>query len=193
MSLRDYAKRRGVSAMAVSKAISSGRLVASVTRVDGQPKIRDADLADQEWDRATDLSKAPGYVKERASSRAAQPAAAPPPPRQPRTGEAQLPDNLSLGEESAREKFWKAQIAELDYRERLGALVDAKEMNDKLVDVFTRCRTRLLGLPTRSKQQLPHLSVTDIGTLDSLVREALDELALELEAEEAQAAEAVNG
>lgn len=172
--------------MAVSKAVSSGRLVASVVRVRGQPKIRDADLADREWDANTDLTRAPGYVKERADKRAG------PAPRN--RDSVSEPADLSLSGESAREKFWKAQIAELDYRERLGELVDAEEMRAKLVDVVTGCKARLLGLPTRAKQQCPHLSITDIGTLDGLVREALEALAVEWEAEaELESAEVASG
>jgi len=38
-------------------------------------------------------------------------------------------------------------------------------------------RTHLLGLPTRAKQRLPHLSNADLGVLDGLVRESLEELA----------------
>jgi phage terminase Nu1 subunit (DNA packaging protein) len=164
--------------MAVSKAVKGGRLAASVVRnARGQPKIADAELADREWEAATDLSRAPGYVKERASSRRA--------PKGPDS------TDLSLSGESAREKFWKANQAELDYREQLGELTNAKEMGDKIIDVFTRCRTRLLGLPTRAKQQIPHLSVTDLAVIDGIVREALEELAADLEAE--QGREAASG
>lgn len=50
ISLTDYAKRRGVSTVSVSKAVARGRLSASVGRTDrGQPTIVDADLADREW------------------------------------------------------------------------------------------------------------------------------------------------
>lgn len=191
ISLRAYAKRRGVSAMAVSKAISSGRLRASVVRDErGQPKIADPDLADREWDAGTDHSRAPGYVKERASARAAGvpppgPIPAPLPASAPRVppapGEAiQEPENLSLSLESAREKFWKAQTAEADYRERIGELVDAKEMAALIADAFTRTKTRLLAVPTRARQLLPQLGAPDVAVLDSIVREALEELVVEL-------------
>ena len=49
MSLRGYARRRNVSAEAVSKAVARGRLRRSVQILNGQPKIADPDLADQEW------------------------------------------------------------------------------------------------------------------------------------------------
>src|ERR1700760_341605 len=53
MSQAEYARRRGVSKEAVSKAIAQGRLRASTMVVDGRAKIADPDLADQEWDAAT--------------------------------------------------------------------------------------------------------------------------------------------
>lgn len=189
MSLRTYAKRRGVTAMAVSKAVASGRLKASVVRdARGAPKIADPELADREWEAATDLSKAPGYVKARSAARERAPGsgtggAVPSMPLPPLGGADDAGGavhlGMSLADASAAEKVWKARLAELDYRERSGELVNAKEMASRLTDVFTRCRTRLLGIPTRARQQLPHLTVPDIGVLDSLVREALEELAVE--------------
>lgn len=190
ISLRAYARHRGVSAMAVSKAVAAGRLRASVTRDEhGQPKIADVALADQEWDAGTDHSKAPGYVKERAAARAAgAPPAAPPAAErtEPPPEEAGLQLGASLAVASAAEKVWRAKLAELDYRERTGELVDAEEMTAKIADVFTRVRTRLLAIPTRAKQQLPHLTVQDVALVDGLVREALEELALEVASEGAE-------
>lgn len=189
MSLRAYAKRRGCSAMAVSKAVKTGRLKASVVYDDqGDPKIRDPALADKEWEATTDHSRAPGYVKERAAAakkkppraagRAAEPLEAgdPPPPPADVLGQ-DSPEGVSLAEASAAEKFWKAKLAEQDYRERTGELVEAKLVTRKLVDVFTLCRAKLLVVPTRARQALPHLTVADVGTIETLIREALEELA----------------
>ena len=187
MSLREYAKLRGVSAMAVSNAVKTGRLVASVARVKGQPKIRDVALADREWDAHTDLSKAPGYVKQRAADRAPRGPGRPPKP----DDDDQVRLGMSLADASAAEKVWKARIAELDFLERNGEVVNAKEMTAKLVDVYTRCRTKLLGIPTRVKQQLPNLSIKDVAAVDGLVRETLEELAEELSAEEVEGREGV--
>ena len=190
MSLRDYARRRGVSPMAVSRAVTAGRLTKSVVRdAKGDPKIADADLADREWEATTDYSRAPGTVKERAAAErldgahgtvAGRKSAARPRPAVVDDG---MPEELSLAEESAKEKHWKARIAELEFRERSGELVDAKAMEAKLADMFTTVRTKLLGLPTRAKQQLPHLTASDVTLLDSLVREALEGLAVDLEGE----------
>lgn len=200
MTLTAYAARRGVTKMAVSKAVSSGRLTASVYRDEkGRPWITDPDLADREWAGATDLSKAPGYIRERAEQQrpppAAPPAPAPVPLAEPSTprargappapppvdpGEAPPPaihEGMTLSEATAAEKFWKAKHAELKFREAAGELVPAADVAAKLVNVFTQCKTRLLGVPSRARQALPHLTVADIGVLEGLVREALEDLA----------------
>lgn len=187
MTLTAYAARRKVSKMAVSKAVSSGRLVASVGRdARGRPQIIDADLADREWTAKTDLSKAPTYVKERAEQRAAEPAPPrvdpfghlprleePADPGAPRSAHAEM----TLSEASTIEKVWKAKAAELKYRQDAGELVPAKDVAHRLEDVFHGCRTKLLGVPSRARQALPHLTVADIGVLENLVREALEDLA----------------
>jgi hypothetical protein len=201
ISLGDYAKHRralelpGTSKQAVSKAISSGRLVKSIVRdANGAPKVADAELADREWAAGTDHSKAPGSVKERASAPAVQaPPARPrpnhvravPPPEPPPEGEpGAAPLDLNLAQESAREKHWKANAAEIAYRERVGQLVDSEEMKAAVADAFTRVRGRLAGLPTRIRQQIPHLAAEEVAIIEALVREALEELALKLESEE---------
>jgi hypothetical protein len=186
--------------MAVSKAIKSGRLKASIVRDHlGKPKIADPELADREWASGTDLSRAPGYVKERASARArgrpeastatTPPPRAPPPP----PGDRELagePLDLNLGEETAREKFWKANLAELDFRKRSGELVEAKELEGKLVDLFAGCKNKLLGVPSRARQQDPALTPAQLALVDALIREALEDLAAEGEAAEAEAQDA---
>ncbi len=49
LSLRGFAKLVGVSPEAVSKAVKRGRLVRSISTVDGRPVIVDATLAREEW------------------------------------------------------------------------------------------------------------------------------------------------
>jgi P27 family predicted phage terminase small subunit len=149
LSLRAYAKRRGCSVEAVSRAIKAGRLVASVVTVDGSPKIADADLADQEWDANTDHSKAPP-----ASDGDMDGAAA-----------------------AARERHWKALTAELNYRRQAGELVEAAAAEERWLALIATAQTKLLAIGSRMKQRLPHLTISDIATIDDFVRESLEELA----------------
>lgn len=170
MSCRQYAKRRGVTPMAVSVAIKVGRLRASVGRDEnGQPKIVDPDLADREWAENTDHYKRP------------------PAPAQVRVETGAFDDDThdeedpnaapTLANAAAREKHWRAELAQLKFQEASGLLLDKSKTEREWVDVASKVKTKLLGVPSRARQALPHLTVADIGTLTTLVREILDEIA----------------
>lgn len=173
MSIRAYAKRRGVSHVAVLNAIKKGRLGAGVQ--DG--RIVDPDLADKEWERRTDLSRAPSAVKERAKASPPASSGSPSSLPAPSGGAPSAHEGMSLTEASATEKIWRAKLAELKYRQDAGELVPAKEVETRLQSLFTRIRTKLLGIPTRAKQAMPHLEPKDLGLFEQLVRETLEELA----------------
>jgi phage terminase Nu1 subunit (DNA packaging protein) len=81
-----------------------------------------------------------------------------------------------MADASTREKHWRALKAELDYKRAAGELVDAAAIQARIVEIFTTCRTKLLGLPTKAKQRLPHLALADVSALDDVVRESLEEL-----------------
>jgi hypothetical protein len=175
LSLSAYARHRGVSHVAVSKAIAAGRLTASVVRDErGAPKIGDPELADREWAAntrprvdypATDL---PGDLPSHAPRTARPPAAGAP-----------RPDVPDYNESRARRESALADMAEIEVAERRGELVPVAEARADVVSRFTVVRTRLLGVPSRVAQRLPHLAGEVVPVLDELLREALEELALE--------------
>lgn len=179
-SLRAYARHRGTSAVSVLRAIRKGRLKASLVHdAKGHAKIADPALADAEWAANTDLSRAPGYVRERADRRVAAHAPAEP-------ASVDLTEPLSLTEASAREKAWKAKLAELDYRKKNGELVEVadieardRRLEARHVEVYQQCRTKVLAVPSKAKAALPHLSASDVRVIDALLREALEALAAE--------------
>lgn len=156
MSLTAYGQRRGVSAVAVSKAIKTGRLAASVVRDEhGAPKIADPDLADQEWE---------------ANSRQAAPAPL-----------ANVPDlaesNAMLMAAKARRECALADLAELELGERRGELVSTEDARSEVRDRYAIVRTRMLGVPSRVAQLRPDLAAEVVPVLEKLIREALEELA----------------
>jgi hypothetical protein len=186
ISLRAYARHRGISVVAVSRAVKAGRLRASVARDHrGHPKIADVGQADAEWTQNTDLSRAPGYVKARGDQGVQTSAHSTSPPAELPDADDAGPDTpddaggaeLTLSQASAEEKRWKAKLAELQYKQRSGELVDAKEMADSVAHVFTVCRTKLLALPSKAKAAIPHLTHAEVTALDAIVRQALEELA----------------
>jgi phage terminase Nu1 subunit (DNA packaging protein) len=166
LSLRGYAAHRkglglpGGSLQAVQRAIAGDRLRDSVVIVDGVKRIADPEAADREWAANTDLTKAPDCVKGMGDE-----------------DEGEEPQGPSLSAASAREKHFKALLAELTYQQRAGELVNAAEMSAAMAEAFSLVRTKLLGLPSKAKQQLPHLTLGDLATLDAIVREALEGLA----------------
>ncbi len=137
LSLRAYARRRGVSAEAVSRAIAKGRLQASVVRVNGAPKIADPEMADREWAANTDLSRAPDYVKLLGAGLGDDA------PEDEGDEDAALGAS-SLATAAAREKHWRAELAELNYKQRAGVVVNAAEMESAIAEDYSLVRTRAL-------------------------------------------------
>lgn len=174
LSFRAYARHRGVTLRAVQVAHRSGRLQRSIVMVDGTPKIRSAAAADREWDANTDISKLPDALKVARHGRRAGTRRDRGPRSAPQSDDTQQPD---LSDATIRDKHFRAKLAELKYRERAGQLVDAAEVKAEIIDMITVCRTKLLGLPSKVKQRLPHLTLEDLATLDAIVREALEDLA----------------
>jgi len=175
LSQRAYAKRRGVSHVAVQRAINSGRLCDSVC--DG--RIIDAELADREWDSNTDLTRAPLERKERAFERArkAAPALEVVEVLGPDEDAPPATDGMSMAEASRVEKVWKARREEARYKREVGELVLAKDVEREWADMLTKVRTKVLGLPAQMKSSVPTLSVAELATIEGLARECLEDLA----------------
>jgi phage terminase Nu1 subunit (DNA packaging protein) len=162
LSLRAYARRRGVSAEAVSKAVAAGRLRDAVVVVDGQPKIGDPELADREWE---------GNTRPRADKAA---------PAARSEGDADIPDYLesrALREAAAaRREAALADEAELDLAKRRGELIDAEDARGERIEAYSLVKARLLAVPSQVAQRLPHLATEVEPVIDELIREALQEL-----------------
>lgn len=174
MSVRQFARIRGCSHESVRLAILDGRLVKAVVYdAKGAPKITDPGLAMRELDATTDPSRMPPAQQRKVEERQAMERAA--------SGGGDASDGgarvFVLSDEAARERHWKANIAELEYRVRSGELVPVSEVEAKFVDAVTAAKTKLLGVPTRIRQQLPHIAAEDIEAIKRLVREALEDLA----------------
>lgn len=154
LSLRAYAQHRrelglkGSTLKAVQKAIDTERI--STVVVGGLRRIADPEEADREWLANTP----PRFADEEGDG-----------------------DDGEFSGAASRERHWKAQLAELTYKERAGELVDAAAAIAEYSDFCTTVRTKLLGLASRMKQAHPDLTLEQLATLDDYVREALDELA----------------
>lgn len=168
-SLSAYARHRGVSVEAVSKAVAAGRLPTAVVLVDGQPKIADVALADQEWEANT----RPRIDQPRKPRR-----------RSAADADADIDANADGDasqrylEARARRESALADLAEIEVEEKLDELVPFEEARDYMIDKFTVAKTKLLGIPSRFVQQFPDLA-EHAPAIESLLREAMEELAID--------------
>ena len=183
MNLREYARHRkaqglrGGSHVAVSKAIERGRLMPpAIERQDRGWKIN-PDLADQQWADATDPTER-GTGHHRGAD--PPPATKPPPPREPTPG-SQKPatpkgvQTRAMSEAMLAELKVKREIIALNKDEE--NLVPRDQVEKAMADNYTIIRTKLLALPTKARQRIPHLTLDDVAVLDELQREALEDLA----------------
>lgn len=149
MSIRAYARHRGVNHSAVRRAIQSGRLAACLAYPGGKPQIADPELADREWEAS----------------------------RRPRADDPPQPPSEDYQAARARRESALATLAEMERDERAGRLIDADRARAEVIDVFTQVRTKLLGIPHRLKQRRPELDAAAVREVDDLIREALEALA----------------
>lgn len=185
-SMRAYGRHRkerglpGGNAVAVSRAIATQRLLQSVVVVGGESKILDFTLADTEWERNTDRSRAPTSVKEQAE---AVTSAAVTSARvttagvtAPREGPRKQ-GTLNLTQAAAREKNARADLAELEFGEKAGKLVPAQDVEKAWTEIVTQVRTSVLSVPSKAKLAMPHLTHADLARLNDLLCGALEAIA----------------
>lgn len=186
MSQRAYARHRaahglpGTTHRAVQKALESGRIKAN------EDGLIDSEAADRAWE----ANSSEGHRRNAKQESEAAVKAAKPKKRAAKVDEEalrpsepipQAEPGMTLAEASALEKVWKARLAELDFEERSGRLVPAEEVVARWVELVTISKTKLLALPGKAKARIPSLTPAEVGVIDELVREALEELAQDAE------------
>jgi phage terminase Nu1 subunit (DNA packaging protein) len=65
----------------------------------------------------------------------------------------------------------------MDVLERRGELIPAADARAQVIDRYTVVKTKILGVPSRVAQRLPHVAPVDVRVIEDLLREALQELA----------------
>lgn len=186
-TLRAYAKRRGVSLAAVQRAIAEGRLERSVGERKGRIAIADVELADAEWNERTRPARVDRPAQVAAARRVADEelaagleALAGPRFDEPEPVDGDIPYHEARRRrevEAARREAIKRETEALELALRKGELIPADQARSDVVDLFTTVKTKLLGVAARVKQRLPHIAHEDVREIDSLVREALEDLA----------------
>lgn len=178
MSLRAYARHRGVSLRAVQKALKSGRISA---REDGR---LDADVADASWSRNTAPRPLPASKPARvlSSPQSVHHHSDAPHSEVPRR-EASDPPRLESGIEfqkaRAIRESYQARLTKLDYEQRSGKLVSVDEIQVVAFNRFRQFRDGMLNIPDRLAAVLA--AESDAGRVHELlateIRKALVEFA----------------
>jgi len=170
LTIRGYARHRGVSHTAVRKALSSGRISASP---DG---TIDPQEADRDWAGSTDQSKprnsvtgVPKMARAAGEPSAAMFTAGPESEGAGEGGATRLVSSYAASR-AARESYL-ARLAKLDFEQRSGRLVDADEVRAHIFGLGRRMRDTLLGIPDRLAPVL--VGQTDQALIHQIITEEL--------------------
>ena len=177
MSLRAYARHRGVALSAVQKAIASGRIH---PEPDGSI---DPIKADAQWDRHTRTAQptTPRVTTARpppVAQHASQPAAPPPMPQA--SDDAR---GVDYHKAWAVRETYSARLAKLEFEERTGKLISKDEVDIKYFQLARQLRDRMQQIPRKVAPEIVALVVADpdvrgvTDILDVAIREALEDLA----------------
>ena len=102
-----------------------------------------------------------------------QPSVAPPPPAAPPARSEDIPD---YNDSRARSEYEKANLLELDRKTKEGLLLPAGQVEKVWDTAVTTAKVKLLAVPTRLRQRIPHLSLEEIAIAEALIRECMEEL-----------------
>jgi len=143
MSLRAYARHRGVSLRAVQKALKSGRIAA---REDGRV---DAAVADVNWARNT--APRPLPASKPAKSAVSQQNShhhSVPPNREP-SEPPRLESGLEYSKARAVRESYMARLAKIEFEARTAKLVSSDEVSVASFNRFRQFRDGMLNIPDR--------------------------------------------
>ncbi len=80
-------------------------------------------------------------------------------------------------ESRARTEHLKAELLELDRKQKEQLLVPAAEVKSSWAQIISLARTKVLGIPSKAKQRIPDLDTSAMTCLEDIVRESLEDLA----------------
>ena len=169
ISLREYGRRRGVSHVAVQRAVNSGR----ISTVDG--KI-DPALADREWRENTDQSKPRNRI-----TGSPKHARAPGEPSEPIDfGGAEGGNGTATGYARARaaREVYQAQLAKMELDRQRGILVRADEVKVGAFNMARKARDQLIAFPERVAANLA--ATQDPAEVQRILEEEIERICQEI-------------
>jgi hypothetical protein len=173
LTVPKYAAHRGKDPSAVRYAIREGKLQKSITR-DGNRILIDADLADKEWSTRFDPTSPDDTPNSRGSSSPAgkKKKKSEWDPEDPYDTSMLVPINVSRMRIAAHE----AELARIKVEKEMGKLIPLEEIDKQWVKLATTTKTKVLGIPSKARQRIPELTDAQYAILESISREALEEI-----------------
>ena len=161
---------RNCSRQNLDKLVKQGKLPRS-TASSSPVRVR-ADLLVEEYLDSIDQRQAvrddPG-VKARPVSTNPAPTA--------RSGEPLADDELPAYTISQQRKAYEqANLLEIERRQKEGHLVERVEVEKAWGQSVAIVKTALLGVPSKAKERIPHLTLDEIEVITVLIRDALEEV-----------------
>ena len=155
VSIREFAKMKGVSHTAVHKAIEAGRLVNSIVpRPNGRGVLVNPALAGQEWEANSRHDKRMTGPDVRIP---VTPYIKPKPVEDdtpPEGYEESTDGHIPMNEATRRKEVAQAKLAELKLSVEEGKLVDADVVNKTAFKLARSVRDKLIGIPDRISAEL---------------------------------------
>ena len=158
ITFSDLAQLKGVTRSAVSQRRQTGILDAAIVKVGAREKLN-KELALELWDKNS-VSFTP-EIKESIKNVGSS---------------EELP---SFNESRAKREAMMARLAEIEVEEKEKVLVPSEDVKRSWVQLVTIAKTKVLGIPTKAKQRIPDLDKGAMALLDEIVRETLEDLAVE--------------
>lgn len=153
ISIREYARRKGCSDMAVHKALKAEKIVAGLVIRSGKKYIN-PEIADVEWKVNFNPSYAHNSEKltEQLTEKATNPHVAGGAKRGAKEPEAVegLPEGgPTIAKAKLKSEVLKAAKLELEYKEKVGTLVEKSKIYKALYEIGQEMRTAFQTLPDR--------------------------------------------
>lgn len=197
MNLQQYADHRkalglrGATHVSVLRAIKNGRLQSPAVERQGKGWEIDPALADEQWAQATDPAPrgTNATQDQRPRPKAATPATTKPhkPSRSPAPdladddldAEPGIDDDKvpNFNDERALHEREKRLIARMERKKEANKLLPREDVGQAWDAAVNITRTVMLGVPSKAKQRIPHLTPDEVAVLMDLIREALSGLA----------------
>ena len=75
-----------------------------------------------------------------------------------------------------RKEVYAARLARLKFRQLDGQLVESDQVQAEWQKIVTAVKTRMLSVPSKVRARVPHMTLSDMATMEEEIRAALEEL-----------------